>query len=344
MKAKKRLLLIDASNLFHRAFHAFPTTLTTASGETVNALFGFTKILMSVLARFEPEYAVVVLDTDTEIGWRRKLDPDYKCRRGGHSEELTPQFKHMMRAIKAMNLAHAKIEGYEADDLIGAYCHKFKGKSELEVIIVSGDKDFMQLFQLPNVCIFDDQRKNMLTEADSKKKFGVAPHQITMVQALAGDEIDDIPGVEGFGYATAAKFIGEHTSFKSLFAELKQIKKDDELIKAKTKKKFKNKHAAILKNKKRILLNFKLVTLDHTAPISHSLKGLQVSPPDPKKLTKFLKRFQFKSLMGGLDDSGVRVSVESKRKRPARSRSTAKPSGSLFEIAKKRKLAQSKKK
>lgn len=330
--ARKRLLLVDASNIIHRAWHAYPPTLTTADGEPINALYGFTKILMAVIDRLKPDYICVVMDSDNKLGWRRKLDPDYKFRRGGHTEALTGQFQYIPEAVRALGLPSDQCDGYEADDIIAAYCHKYRNKN-LEIMIVSGDKDFMQLFTQSNVVVYDDMKKKAYGPSDTMDKFFVPPHQVTMVQALAGDKIDDIVNLKGFGYKTAAQFIGSHKSFKELFAALKELRAADELIKAKTKKQFKPKHAAILAARKRIVLNHKLVCLAKDAPLRHTLKKLAYKAPNPKKLNKFLTKFQFKSLMGA--DDGIRVTKRAGK--PERKKPAAPTGPNLWEVAKSQK-------
>lgn len=331
----KRLLLIDASNITHRAWHAFPSTLTTDDGEPVNALYGFTKILMGVLDKLKPDYVCVVMDTDNRSGWRRKIDPDYKMSRGDHDDALVGQFRHIPSAIKALNLRADIRDGYEADDLIAAYCHRHKD-DDLDILIVSGDKDFMQLLTQANVRLFDDMKSKTFGPDDTLTKFFVPAHQVTMVQAIAGDKIDDVVNLRGFGYKTAARFIGEHTTFKSLFRHLKELRRADKEIKAKSKKQFKAKHEAILGARKRILLNHKLVKLAKDAPLRWSLKKLRYEPPDPDTFRAFLEKFQFRSLMGTVSENGVRVSfVKGKPKKTVSSKPKAPPpQGSVWEAAK----------
>lgn len=337
--SKKRLLLIDASNITHRAWHAVPTTLTLPNGEPINALYGFTKIVMSVLDRLKPDYVCVVLDSDTKRGWRRKIDPDYKNRRGDHDDALLGQFRFIPTAIRALNLKSDQRVGYEADDLIAAYCHRHRN-DDLEIMIVSGDKDFMQLFTQPNVVLYDDMKKREFRGDDTRDKFFVPPEQVTMVQAIAGDKIDDISNLKGFGYKTAAQFIGEHTSFKSLFAALKTLRKADEAIKAKSKKQFKAKHALLLAERKRVLINMKLVTLAKDAPLTHELAALRHKPPKPKRFTRFLKRFNFNSLLG---HSGVRVEFSKARpkKTPAKPKAPPPSGETLWQMADRQKKRKS---
>lgn len=330
----KRLLLIDASNITHRAWHAFPPNLTTDDGEPVNALYGFTKIMLGVLDKLKPDYVCVVMDTDNRTGWRRRLDPDYKMSRGDHDDALVGQFRYIPVAIKALGLKADIRDGYEADDLIAAYCHRHKD-DDLDILVVSGDKDFMQLLTQTNVRLFDDHKGKFFGPEDTLTKFFVKAEQVTMVQAIAGDKIDDVANLRGFGYKTAARFIGEHTSLKSLFRHLKALRKGDKEIKAKSKKQFKDKHAAILGARKRILLNHKLVCLAKDAPLRWSLKKLRYTSPDPDTFQAFLEKFQFRSLMGTVAENGVRVSlVKGKPKKTPSKPKAPPPQGSVWEAAK----------
>ncbi|WP_348721368.1 DNA polymerase I [uncultured Candidatus Puniceispirillum sp.] len=226
---KARLLLIDGSGYIFRAFHALPM-MTRADGTPVNAVYGFTSMLMKLVDDMAPDYVAVVFDTSRQT-FRSDIYPDYKANRSAPPEELIPQFSLVREATTALSLPMMEAAGFEADDLIATYATMAEA-ANMETIIVSSDKDLMQLVR-GDVTMLDPMKQRRIGVAEVEEKFGVAPDKVVDVQALAGDASDNVPGVPGIGIKTAAELINIYGDLDSLLeraGEIKQPKRRENLI------------------------------------------------------------------------------------------------------------------
>ena len=165
-------------------------------GTPVNAVFGFTNMVMKLVDDLAPDHAIVVLD-QARATFRNDIFPDYKANRGAPPDELIPQFPLIRDATRALNLPMAELEGFEADDLIAAYA-KEGVAAGMDVIIVSSDKDLMQLIR-PGVTMLDPMKQKTIGPDEVVERFGVGPERVVDVQSLAGDSTDNVPGVPGSG-------------------------------------------------------------------------------------------------------------------------------------------------
>jgi len=205
------LLLIDASGLAYRALYTGPKFERPSDGAAIGGVLAFIKIVWKLLgaARSDmPTHACAVFDLPGPT-FRHKLFPDYKGNRGPRPTKLRGEFSLMMEAIRAFGFHHAGMSGYEADDIIATLAH-VADRDGARVTIVSSDKDMMQLVRKGCVEIVDPRRKARITEDDVLKKFGVLPEYVADVQALAGDPVDNIPGIPGLGLTGAGRIIGQH--------------------------------------------------------------------------------------------------------------------------------------
>ncbi len=280
---KEILYLIDGSGFIFRAYHALPP-LTRKDGVPIGAVLGFTNMLVKLLTDMKAHYLAVVFDAARKT-FRNDIYPDYKGTRKETPEDLIPQFPLIREACKSFSVPTVEREGFEADDLIAAYARAGVARG-MDVIIVSSDKDLMQLVS-PQVQLYDPI-KNIFIDAEKvKEKFGVGPDQVIDVQALAGDTSDNIPGVPGIGVKTAAALIEEFGDLETLLAKaatIKQEKRRDSLI--------------TYADQARI--SKKLVTLDAGAPLPMPLDELQIQFPAPEKVLPFLQIQGFKTLEGRL--------------------------------------------
>ncbi|MFN8924184.1 MAG: DNA polymerase I, partial [Rhodospirillales bacterium] len=176
------LWLVDGSGFIFRAFHALPP-LSRPDGTPVNAVYGFTSMLMRLLADLKAEAVAVVFDAARE-NWRNAVYDLYKANRGETPPELIPQFPLIREAVDAFGLPSLEVEGYEADDLIAAYC-RLAVEAGIPVTVVSSDKDLMQLVR-PGVRLWDPMKQKAIEAAEVVEKFGVLPEKVVDVQALAG--------------------------------------------------------------------------------------------------------------------------------------------------------------
>jgi len=186
----RHLFLVDGSGFIFRAFHGLPP-MTRADGVPINAVLGFTNMLMKLLNDTEADAVAVVFDAARKT-FRSDIYPDYKAHRPPPPEELVPQFPLIREATRAFDVACVELEGYEADDLIATYAAQAVAQGA-RVTIVSSDKDLMQLVG-EHVDMLDPIKNRTIGAAEVAEKFGVPPAQVVHVQALCGDAVDNVPG------------------------------------------------------------------------------------------------------------------------------------------------------
>ena len=214
------IYLIDGSAFIYRAFHAV-APLTNSEGFQTNAVFGFVNILRRLLKEREPRYMAVAFDSRGKV-FRHGIYQDYKANRPPMPEELAGQVPYIKEAVQALGITSLETEGIEADDLIGAAATHLSGQGK-DVIIVSGDKDLLQLVG-ERVQMWDPMNDRVMDAAAVQKKYQVAPEQLLDCYALIGDSSDNVPGVPGVGPKTAAKLINEFGSLEELYREVDGLK------------------------------------------------------------------------------------------------------------------------
>lgn len=275
----KKVCLVDGSGYIFRAFYALPP-LTSPDGVPVNAVLGFTNMFMRLTQKIACDYCLVLFDAKRE-NYRNQIFADYKGTRKETPEELIPQFPIIREATDALNLNHLEMEGYEADDLIATYAAQALGKG-YEVVVVSADKDLMQLIR-PGVEFFDPMKDKFFTPEDVKEKFGVYPERVVDVQALAGDSIDNVPGVPGIGLKTAAQLINEYGSLQQVLDRTGEIKQE-------------KRRQTLVDNRENALISLQLVTLKNDVPVEDEVEAFSCRCPEKEKLTAFIDRYGMNSL------------------------------------------------
>lgn len=277
---ERQLYLVDGSGFIFRAYHALPP-LTRPDGTPVGAVMGFCNMLYKLIADHPSARIVVVFDT-ARIGFRHDIYPDYKANRPPPPEDLIPQFPLVRDAARAFGLPTVELEGYEADDLIATYALLAKDKN-IDVVVVSSDKDLMQLVR-DGVGMFDPMKQIRIGPDQVNEKFGVSPDKVIDVQALCGDSVDNVPGVPGIGIKTAAQLIQEYGSLEELLARTGEIKQP-------------KRREALEQNRDLAIVSKKLVTLCDTAPVPVALEDLSPTHPYSPELKSFLEHQGFKSLV-----------------------------------------------
>ncbi len=275
-----QLALIDGSAYIFRAFFALPP-MTRADGTPVNAVFGFTSMVMKLLDDLQPDHVIVVLDQARET-FRNEIYADYKANRNAPPEELKPQFPLIRTAAEALNLPVAEAPGFEADDLIATYARAAISQ-DLDVVIVSSDKDLMQLVK-PRVDMLDPMKQKRIGSDEVFEKFGVGPERVVDVQALAGDSTDNVPGVPGIGIKTAAELINTFGDLDTLLDRAGEIKQP-------------KRRESLLTFADQARLSRELVRLREDAPMPVDLSDAARRPYDMTALTDFLKAQDFKRLL-----------------------------------------------
>ena len=280
-----RLYLVDGSGFIFRAFHALPPLTRKSDGLPVGAVQGFCNMLWKLLVDMKaapdaPTHLAVVFD-HSETTFRNKLYAEYKAHRPPAPADLIPQFPLVREATRAFGVPCLELPGYEADDLIAAYaCHVRDLGGE--VVIVSSDKDLMQLVG-ERVSMLDTMKNLRIGPAEVMEKFGVTPDKVVDVQALCGDAVDNVPGAPGIGIKTASALINEYGDLESLLARAGEIKQD-------------KRRATLIDFADQIRLSHQLVTLDCATPMPQALDTLDVAAPDPQVLAAFLESMEFRTL------------------------------------------------
>lgn len=277
---KKRLILVDGSGYIFRAYHALPP-LTRRDGTPVGAVYGFTTMLLKLREQMQAEYFAVIFDS-SRVTFRQDIYADYKANRPEPPEDLVPQFALVREAASALNLPAIDLANYEADDLIAAYA-KAAQEQGLETIIVSSDKDLMQLIRA-GVSMYDPMKQKPIGEKEVLEKFGVTPDKVIEVQALIGDAVDNVPGVPGIGPKTAAELIGQYGSLEGVLANLDSIKQP-------------KRREVLMQHAQAARISRQLVELHADIPLPAMLATLHSQPLDKEKMLAFLQEQNFTSLV-----------------------------------------------
>jgi len=288
--APRHVTLVDGSGFIFRAFHGLPP-MTRPDGTPVNAVYGFTSMLMKLLSETDADHVAVVFDTSRQT-FRTAIYPEYKAHRPPAPEDLVPQFPLVRDATRAFDVCCIELDGFEADDLIATYA-RVAVAAGARVTIVSSDKDLMQLVGA-GVAMFDPMKNRVIGEAEVREKFGVPPHKVVDVQALCGDASDNVPGVPGIGIKTAAQLIEEYGDLDTLLARAGEIKQP-------------KRRQSLLDNAELALISRRLVLLRDDVPLPVPLADLAVKPTDPATLAAFCAAQGFRSLQSRLVGKGTAI-------------------------------------
>ena len=277
------MIIIDGNSLVHRAFHAIPP-LSTSQGMVVNAVYGFTNMLLKILAEENPDCIAVAFDKG-RITFRHDDFEDYKAHRAATPEDLRPQFPVLKEVLKAMRIPIYEVEGFEADDLIGTLSTKAE-QAGIKNIIVTGDRDTLQLVSPLTRVRLTKKGISEFEEYDEGKvwdRYGINPNQYTDFKGLTGDSSDNIPGVPGIGEKTATRLLQEYGSLEEVLANAHELNsRVGEIVRS---------------NEQQAELSKKLVTIRRDVPVEIDLELCRWHGPDYKELLEILKKLEFKSLI-----------------------------------------------
>ena len=282
---RRHLFLVDGSGYIFRAYFAIPPRSTSA-GVPTNAAFGFTNMLIKLLRDSECDALAVIFDHSSK-SFRNEIYPEYKAHRPEPPEDLRPQFAMVREATRAFNLPCLELENYEADDIIATLAQQAR-REGWEVTIVSSDKDLMQLVG-EGIGMFDPLKQRDIGPVEVAEKFGVAPEKVVDVQALAGDSVDNVPGVPGIGVKTAAQLIEAFGSLEELLARAEEIKQP-------------KRRQNLLEFAEQARVSKRLVALKDDVPLEEDLESFGLRDPDPEELRGFLERYEFRSVLTRLAD------------------------------------------
>jgi DNA polymerase-1 len=280
----KKLILLDANSLIHRAFHAIPP-LTSPRGEPAGALYGLSGLLLKVCRDQRPDFAAAAFDRP-EPTFRKETFADYKAQRPKAPDELVFQLKAARGIFRDFGIATFEVPGFEADDLIGTLVEKFKKEPELKIFILSGDLDTLQLVE-DNRVVAEILKKGVsktiiYDERAVEERYGLKPSQLPDYKGFVGDASDNIPGVKGLGPKTAAGLIRRFGTIQNIY---RQLPPDDPVAKK------------VLPFEKEALFSRRLATIRHDAPIDPPEEDLHFNGLDEKKLTAAWNELGFQSLI-----------------------------------------------
>ena len=284
-----KIILLDGNSLSYRAFYAMPA-LQNKSGLYTNSIYGFTLMLERMLEDIKPKYALVAFDKGKQT-FRHKTYQDYKGTRDKTPSELVEQFGYVRELLDSYGIKYEEHFDYEADDIIGSYA-KLAEKAGLEVIIISGDKDLIQLAS-DNITIYYTRRG--VTEVDHytpefiNEKYGLSPEQIIDMKGLMGDKSDNIPGIAGIGEKTAIKLLAEYKTVENVLDNIDNI----------SRKKLKERLA---EGKEDALLSKELATIFTEVPVENKLEDLTFSENRSKKKELF-EKLEFVSFLKKLAEN-----------------------------------------
>ena len=292
-KNKEKLVLIDGNAIIHRAYHALPP-LSTKSGELVNAVYGFSSLLLKVLSEIKPEYIITTFDLKGET-FRHKKFKEYKATRVKAPDELYAQIDRVKEVVRTFGIPIFEKKGFEADDVIGTIVNQMEKKEPgIENVVVTGDLDTLQLVSkktkvyalrrgMSDTVIYDEKKV--------KERYGLNPNQMVDYKGLRGDPSDNIPGVKGIGEKSAENLLQEYGSIEKIYSSLGKIKGAL--------------HEKLEKDKANALLSKSLAQISLKVPgVKMKLADAKTHEFDRKKLIKLFQDLNFFSLIKRLPGNG----------------------------------------
>ncbi|OGX08116.1 MAG: DNA polymerase I [Omnitrophica WOR_2 bacterium GWA2_47_8] len=291
-----KLFLIDAHALCYRSYYAIKG-LSTSKGQATNAVYGFIGTLRKIIKDFNPEYIAVCFDVGKKTHRQVKF-AEYKIQRPVMPNDLISQIPIIKEVIAAYNLATFELEGFEADDVIATLAHDLPGK-DLDVVIVSDDKDMLQLIN-DHVKVYSIRQEKILGYEEAKERLGIEPKYIKDLIGLAGDPVDNIPGVFGIGEVTAKNLINKFGTLENILKNIDKV----EPVKVREK---------IIENKKMAILSKELSQLDMNVPIEFNLEQLKVKGPDQNRLWNLFQELEFRKFaqeLSGADTQAEKLEIK----------------------------------
>ncbi len=310
-----KLVIIDGNAIIHRAYHALPP-MTTKEGVIVNAAYGFTSMLFKVINDVKPEYLAVTFDMAGGSKARLEAFADYKATRVKADQALYDQIPLTHRVVEALNIPIFEKQGFEADDVIGTIARAVEKKDGVEVYVVTGDMDTLQLVDdhikvytlkkgISDIIIYDT--------AEVHKRYGFGPERVVDYKAIRGDASDNIPGVPGIGEKGATDLIQKVGSLEMIYEKIDSLKElgfKDGLI------------AKLIAGKESAFMSKDLATIDCSVPeVDFSLEKTRIKPFDREKVVELFRRLEFFSLikrLPGSEEASSAKAPAAKEKRSAK--------------------------
>ena len=279
---KNKIVIIDGFSAIYRAFYAIPL-LSSHNGQFTNAVYGFAKLIIDAMEKFEPTHVVVAFDTNQNT-FRKQMFDSYKATRKPMPEELALQLPIIDEMLEKMKIKRVSKEGYEADDIIGTLSKRFAD----ECVIITGDRDSFQLIdESTSVCYMKKGlvETELLTPYNLKAKFGYEPSQVVDLKAIQGDKSDNIPGVEGIGEKGAMQLLDTFGTLDNVYANISNPQINTKL------------RDKLVAGKEIAFLSKKLATIDTNVDIDCSLDDCKLVYPFSNKLRYFFEELNMKTLL-----------------------------------------------
>ncbi len=276
----QKIYLIDGSSYIYRAYFAI-RHLSNSRGSATNAVYGFTNMLLKVIREQNPDHLAVVFDARGPT-FRSEIYPEYKANRAAMPDDLRPQIPIIKEIVSAFRMPVIEKQGFEADDIIATLVRRFESRG-MQVVVVTGDKDLMQIVG-PHVWLLDTMRDKISGPEEVMERFGGPPEKVADVLALAGDTSDNIPGVPGIGEKTGRELIAEFGSLENLLANVDKVKGSKRRENLRT---FAD----------QALLSRRLIRLDEQVPLDVDYEDFRLTEPDRQALTSLFKDLEFHKLV-----------------------------------------------
>ena len=285
----KKFLVIDAFGLIFKSYYAFINRpLTNKNGKNTSAVFGFFKSLISVLKKEKPEYILVALEGEGEC-FRNKIYPQYKANRPPAPDDLKYQIPVIINLLDKLDIPHIFKNSYEADDIIGTVCTKFADESGKKAVILSSDKDLMQLINdKVSMCKPEKTEFNLFDEKKVVEEYGITPEQVVDYLALTGDASDNIPGVKGIGPKSASGLLQQYGSLEKIYENL-------DVVPLKTKEKLEA-------GKALAFLSKKLATIETQIEMDFNINEYEKKPLNINAALFDLQNENLNSIIKDIDD------------------------------------------
>jgi DNA polymerase I len=292
----KKLVLVDGNSLIHRAYHGYPG-LRTGEGELVNAVFGFSAMLLKVLEQLQPTHVAVAWDVKGKT-FRHKIFKEYKAGRAKTDQELIDQMDRTKEVVMCLNIPQFGVTGFEADDIIGTLATQAveeNKEQKKEVIILTGDRDALQLVRGGEIKVYMPTRSKksgngsaMFDEKAVEIKYGLSPKQLVDLKGLMGDASDNIKGVRGIGQVTGTKLLQEAGDLDKVYENLEKLEATDRV------------KSLLRKEKEEAFRSRELGEIECGMPIDLDWDRCELTDYDRKKVEKLFEKLGFKSLLAKL--------------------------------------------
>ncbi|PJA13086.1 hypothetical protein COX64_03710 [Candidatus Dojkabacteria bacterium CG_4_10_14_0_2_um_filter_Dojkabacteria_WS6_41_15] len=311
MLTKGLLLAVDANSLLHRAYHAYPLSMTTTDGQPVNAVYGFASMFLDALLQYKPEYVYCAFDTKKPT-FRHISYVGYKANRPETDSELVGQIPYVYDVLKSLNIPIFDIEGYEADDILGTVCAKVEAERFwpiTQTYVLTGDRDLFQLVNERVQAVLPKGSFRNLEQYTEEKVYasmGVTPEHVPDLKGLMGDSSDNIPGVKGIGPKTASVLLNKYQTIEEIYEHIADVQVDNKRV-----------AQLLIDGHESATMSKELATIAKDVPVTFSPEAAETRTFNPSDVSALFSKLQFKSLFPRLNRLVALTGNSEAQKNPA---------------------------